>query len=356
MDVMPHFMRHRPIPAKEEEKRMADNTISKETLRSLLGALSKERTLVGPIDTGKVVEFRPATPDEVLMDDRVSYKSAKEYYFPQVEKLLTFGEEGARENETGPGVLLFGAKPCDLEALRVLNEVFMKGRYADPFFAERMEKNLVIGVGCQEKKPACFCDALGLDMHFSDFCDILLAPSGARVPSGDGYTVEHVSEKGRAALAALPETAKIQCDNSRQAQAPEAILGLDPATEDAALFDAINWQKETITCQGCGMCTYICPTCHCFEFKDVTEQGEVARYRCWDSCIYPKFTLHASGHNPRARRWERYRQRVLHKYLYVPQNTGLTACTGCGRCIRSCPVGMNIRAVAESLQKVEVPT
>lgn len=325
---------------------MADNFISKQTLRSLLDALAKERTLVGPVDTGKVVEYRPAAAADILMDDRISYKSPKEYYFPQVEKLMTFGEGGAKENDPGPGTVIFGAKPCDLEALRVMNEVFMKGRYADPFFAKRMDKNLIIGVGCEEKKPGCFCDALGIDMRFSDFCDVMLRPDG------DGYAVERLSEKGRAALGALGETANIACDNSRKAEAPKAAISLDPATDEAALFDAVDWEKLTMTCQGCGMCTYICPTCHCFEFKDVTEGGEVGRYRCWDSCIYPKFTLHASGHNPRAKRHERYRQRVLHKYLYVKQNTGLAACTGCGRCVRSCPVGMNIRTVAEKLMEV----
>lgn len=327
---------------------MADNTISKDTLRRLLAALAERRTLVGPVDTGKVVEYRPAAPEEVLMDDRVSYKSAKEYFFPQTEKLLTFGNDGVSEAEAAPGVVLFGAKPCDLEALRVMAAVFLDGRYADPFFARRMEQNLIIGVGCEAKKPGCFCDALGFDMHWSDFCDILLSPDG------EGYSVQHLSEKGRAALDSLPETAGIQCDNTRKGEAPAPTLGLDAGTEDAALFGAIDWQKATRACQGCGMCTYICPTCHCFEFKDVTENGQVARYRCWDSCIYPKFTLHASGHNPRAKRHERYRQRVLHKYLYVKQNTGLAACTGCGRCIRSCPVGMDIGAIAQSLMQAEV--
>lgn len=322
---------------------MAENFISKESLRALLAKLSQDRTLIGPVDTGKVVEYRPAAPGDILMDDRISYKSPKEYYFPQAEKLLTFGPDGVAENDSGPGAVIFGAKPCDLEAMRVMRAVFLEGRYADPFVGGKMDRNLIIGVGCEKKKPGCFCDALGLDMTFSDFCDVMLAPADG------GYTVEHLSDKGKEALAALPETVGIQCDNSREAAPPEATLGLPPDLEDAALFDAIDWQKETITCQGCGMCTYICPTCHCFEFKDVTEDGAVNRYRCWDSCIYPKFTLHASGHNPRAKRYERYRQRVLHKYVYVKQNTGLTACTGCGRCLRSCPVGMNIRAVAYKL-------
>ncbi|MDL2214279.1 4Fe-4S dicluster domain-containing protein [Clostridia bacterium OttesenSCG-928-O13] len=326
---------------------MAD-VIKKETLRKLLAKLAETMTLVGPVDTGKVVEYKPTTADAVLMDDRISYKSPKEYYFPQVEKMMTFTGDEAVENTEAKPTVIFGAKPCDLEALRVMQAVFLEGRYADPFFARHMDKNLIIGVGCVNKKPGCFCDELGLDMGFSDFCDILLNEGK------DGYTVEYLSEKGKEALAALPETAKVKCDNARKAKKPEGpVLGLPAELDDAALFEAVDWAKLTETCQGCGMCTFICPTCHCFEFKDVTaKNGDVERYRCWDSCIYPKFTLHASGHNPRATRAERYRQRVLHKYLYVKKNTGYTACTGCGRCVRSCPVGMNIKKVAKAAMEV----
>ena len=115
------------------------------------------------------------------------------------------------------------------------------------------------------------------------------------------------------------------------------------------MFDKIDWVKYTDICQGCGLCTFICPTCHCFEFKDVDENGSVCRYRNWDSCMFPKFTVHASGHNPRASIKERYRQRVLHKYSYIPKNFGYVSCTGCGRCIRSCPAGVNIRSIVEGI-------
>ena len=333
-----------------------DGFITKQTLRKLLKTLSEDKVLVGPVNTGKTVEYQAASADELLMDDQVSYKSFKEFYFPQVEKLLTFTEDEAIENTEPEPAVIFGARPCDLEALRVMHEVFMEGRYADPFFARHMDANLLIGVGCAEKKPGCFCDALGLDKGFSDFCDIFLMPVTAELSlSGEenGYQVTFLNDKGRAVLNALPETKQITCDNSVIAAVPNCdCISIDKETEDAELFDCIDWKLATATCQGCGLCTYICPTCHCFEFKDVKQGETVERFRCWDSCIYPRFTLHASGHNPRATRAERYRQRVLHKYLYVKKNTGYAACTGCGRCLRSCPVGMNIKAVVQSIMEV----
>ena len=328
---------------------MTDRTISKEVMRGLLRHLSLERTLVGPVDTGKVIEYRKAGPSEILMDDRVSYKSIKEFYFPQVELMFTFADGEAVDNTDIPGYIIFGAKPCDLEALRVMNKVYTTGKYVDPFFQRRAQANLLIGVGCIEQKPGCFCAAAGVDQEFSDYCDIML------IDTGESYTVEYLSEKGRAALKCYPATADVDCDNTRKAAPPKMEkLMFNTQAADAPYFDIIDWAKATETCQGCGICTYICPTCHCFDFKDVYEKGAAKRYKCWDSCIYPKFTAHASGHNPRENRSERYRQRVLHKYKYVPAiYGGHVACTGCGRCIRSCPVGINIQSIAAQVMEVQ---
>jgi len=316
--------------------------ITKEEMRRLLSSLSNERTLIGPVDTGKVIEFRETDVDDILMDDQVSYKSLKEYYFPQTELMFTFKDGDALDNVDIPGYVIFGAKPCDLEALRVMSIVYTTGKYADPFFQRHFDANLLIGVGCVNTKPECFCREMGIDKDFSGFCDIFL------IDNGESYTVQHLSEKGKEAL-------KIY-EHSEAGEPSPCLpsLTLDTDINDSAYFDIIDWKEVTNTCKGCGICTYICPTCYCFDFKDVSKKGESKRFKCWDSCMYPKFTLHASGHNPRENRHERYRQRVLHKYKYVPENfDGAVACTGCGRCIRSCPVGMNIKNIVEQVTEAE---
>ena len=321
--------------------------IKKADLQGLLEHLSANRTLVGPVDTGKVVEFRPATPSEVLTDDRVSYKSIKEFYFPQVERMFTFAGGEVADNIEIPGFLIFGARPCDLEALRVMSKVFMDGKYVDPFFQRHFDANLVIGVGCLSVKPGCFCHQLGIDKEFSDFCDMML------IDTGESYSIEHLSEKTKEALSGYSK--ELNCDNTRKANPSEMQqIAFNLEAPDGAYFDLIDWEETVQTCLGCGLCSFICPTCHCFDFKDVQEKGQVNRYKCWDSCIYPKFTLHASGHNPREHLSERYRQRVLHKFKYVPTNVELIACTGCGRCIRSCPVGINIEAIAKQVMEVQL--
>jgi len=353
--------------------------ISKNEMQGFLRHLGAKRTLVCPVDTGKVIEFREidiALLDKNqgnildathILDEHVSYKALKEYYFPQTELMFTFENDDVVDNKDIPGYAIFGARPCDLEALRVMNAVYSTGKYADPFFHRRLEANFLIGIGCKNLKRECFCQEMGVDKKFSDFCDVMLTDNG------DTYSVEYLSEKGRLELDGyLGVNGKLKMENGKlgdedeedgnlRASAgksgtitdnrPESSLALDVDKDDSVYFDIIDWAKVTEACKGCGICTYICPTCYCFDFKDVSKKGIAERYKCWDSCMYPKFTLHASGHNPRENRFERYRQRVLHKYKYVPNNfDGFVACTGCGRCARSCPVGVNIKDIVCKLK------
>jgi len=322
------------------------NQITKEDMRGFLEFLSKERTIVGPVDTGKVIEYRETTVTDILMDDRVSYNSFKACYFPQTELMFTFDNEEVEDNTNIRGYVIFGARPCDLEALKVMSVVYTTGKYADPFFQRRFEANLLIGVGCINDKPECFCGEMGVDKEFSDFCDIMLKDYG------NFYSVEYMSDKGKSAIQSYMTEGRFFCHTPDDMTEEPSLchIVLDPDNNDTEYFDIIDWEKVTEACKGCGICTYICPTCYCFDFKDVSQKGIAKRYKCWDSCMYPKFTLHASGHNPREHRYERYRQRVLHKYKYVPANfDGCVACTGCGRCVRGCPVGINIKEVVKTI-------
>ena len=98
-------------------------------------------------------------------------------------------------------------------------------------------------------------------------------------------------------------------------------------------------------CLACGACSFLCPTCHCFDIQDeVTAEGGV-RFRCWDTCQFGEFTRMGAGHNPRPTQKERVRQRVSHKFKYLVEEFGRLGCTGCGRCVEACPVNIDIRSV-----------
>jgi len=320
---------------------MTHVVIPKDRISELVKKLIGECRLVAPVREDKNLVFKEVKDaDEVVLNDEIAYKSPKEFLFPQVEEIMTFNENGellmgGKSQKT----VILGVKPCDLEALKVMTAVFTKGKYVDTYFSGHMKDTVLVGIGCVSEKPGCFCSERGIDRGFSSECDILLTDIG------NSYDAKIFSERGKELLqgfgfeeAALEKTDSEGRDGNLEIEADEGTL-----------FNSIDWERISEKCLGCGTCTYICPTCHCFEFKDVVENGKSVRYRHWDSCMYPRFTLHASGHNPRASKRERYRQRILHKYLYVKQNFGYTACTGCGRCIRSCPAGMNIRSVVSGI-------
>ncbi|MCL2421695.1 MAG: 4Fe-4S dicluster domain-containing protein [Defluviitaleaceae bacterium] len=323
--------------------------ITKADMKKVLAGILKDSQyrLAAPASNGKKIDFlEVADVSHVIMDDRIAYKSPKEFFFPRCEKLFSFSDDGAVISEQEKPCIIFGVKPCDLEALDVMSKIFMQGKFTDPFFASHLERNLIIGVGCQEKKKGCFCDLLSVDMSYSNKCDLFLENSH------DDYIVRYVSDKGRDKLSAFtPGLAAFK--NTEYTPPNNPALSLPQG--ETAYFDQtnINWDELMETCQACGLCSFICPTCHCFDFKDVEQNDVSCRYRIWDSCMYSKFTLHASGHNPRDTKTERYRQRVMHKFSYVPNNVGTSACTGCGRCIRSCPAGVNIRQIAAHLMEVK---
>ncbi|MDS1029988.1 4Fe-4S dicluster domain-containing protein [Bacillota bacterium LX-D] len=319
--------------------------LDKNKIGQLLEKWMGSYNLIAPAKEGEVLTFQEVgNKNDIIINDDLPYKSPKEILFPRIQKILNFTREGADEIEPSKQKrLLFGVRPCDLEALGVLDAVLGSGKYIDPYYVKLRENTIIVGLGCLNEKVGCFCTERGIDKGFSAACDVFF------VDRGDHYEMTVLTEKGESILSPCLDLLQ---EGGEKAITPgnlESKLEVKAPVKD--LFDKVNWDLLTEKCQGCGICTYICPTCHCFGFKDIREEDSEARYRLWDSCMYPQFTAHASGHNPRPSTKERYRQRVLHKYVYIKENTGLTACTGCGRCIRSCPAGMNIKSVVTEIME-----
>ena len=119
------------------------------------------------------------------------------------------------------------------------------------------------------------------------------------------------------------------------------------------LFDSKKWGELSQACLGCGTCTFVCPTCQCYDIRDFNTGSGITRFRCWDSCMYSDFTKMSAG-QPRPTQLERFRQRFMHKLVYFPDNNdGCFGCVGCGRCLAKCPIHMNIVKVAKTLGGAE---
>jgi len=174
----------------------------------------------------------------------------------------------------------------------------------------------------------------------------------------DEFLIEGVTEAGQELIARTSGLAEgTEAEDARAKEVKEASyhkVTRKIDTEDmegkllAYFEDEDYWGKVAAKCISCGICTLLCPTCYCFDISDELVKQQGTRFRCWDSCAFPIYTK-MPMENPREEKWRRVRQKVCHKYEFYLMNFGVIACTGCGRCIRLCPVNWDITQTLNSL-------
>ena len=333
--------------------------MTKDELLPWLRTLASERRVVAPIRVDGKTAYRTIDSDGELDLDNLPQSSPKEVLLPRTETLLKYrytkGDEvpsrtGLEVEEVIPDqpTLLFGARPCDARGFAVIDRVYDAGSKRDIYYCTRRENTLVAALACTKPEPTCFCNRVGGGPGESDGADLLFTFIG------EGFVIESVTERGGEFLAAqgLPEAGDREelARNLREealAAMPDgdSLLGA-PGQVDGLFEDKEFWEEVSAKCLSCGACSYLCPTCYCFNMTDEMHGSEGVRVRTWDNCMSFQFTLEGSGHNPRAAKAQRMRNRVGHKFNYYPTlHGGNLACAGCGRCIAHCPVSMDVREV-----------
>jgi len=321
-------------------------------LEGLLRRLSERARVWVPVEaTPGVVLWRPWREGEKVRLDRQGTEPPKHVLFPRSETLLRIYEKEELKIEEvmpqGPSVI-FGARPCDVRGFEVFDQVFGE---EDPYYSVRRRETTILTVLCTEPERTCFCTTVGggpLEEKGSDVT--LLWIEG-------GWLAQAVTERGEEVLRdeAFVEASREQIEKGEQRK--EAVK-LDPVVDLSGIpekflesFTSDFWRRVTAKCISCGACTFLCPTCYCFNITDERTPEGAERLRSWDACMFYHYTLEASGHNPRPTKAERYRNRIGHKFSYHPSNHGTYGCTGCGRCIKYCPVGMDVREILRELKE-----
>jgi ferredoxin len=270
----------------------------------------------------------------------------KRVFLPPTEPLFWWTREG-RELTLVPApaanreVVVLGAAPCDAAGSEAVDRV-MGWDYRDELWFGRREAATIVTLACAAPDAACFCREVGLGPAHPRGSDLLLRPAAG------GYVVEEVTEKGRALVARharhFTERAGEGATGEERLPAGRPPIDLEGVQRWLAdHFEDEAWDEIALRCHGCGACASVCPACHCFDIVDEPD-GVLAgtRRRNWDSCQASRFTVHASGHNPRASQPARLRQRIMHKFRVFPERFGRVLCTGCGRCTRACPAGQDV--------------
>ncbi len=285
-------------------------------------------------------------------------RSPKDFFFPQMENLMEFKTSGKNieiidTRSESEDFIVFGVRACDVKSFEVLDRVFLS-EPQDSYYASRREHGIIISVACTKPQETCFCKTFGIDCA---------NPAGdISVWKADSELFWQANtEKGKTLLEKIDslleesDGAKVE-EQKAEINAVMERLPLSGLKTDAfgggkteKFFDSPHWKSLSEACLGCGTCTFVCPTCQCYDIKDFNTGNGVVRFRCWDSCMYSDFTKMAHG-NPRLSQLERFRQRFMHKLVYYPENNdGLFSCVGCGRCLSKCPISMNIVKVMKKI-------
>lgn len=332
--------------------------IRKDEMGSLIDGLLKTFEVLAPVRTGNNAEFKRVNhADEICLDFANSRIPPKKMFFPQSEVLFryrkketTFQIESTEDSHKER--ILLGVRPCDIHAVKLLDRVFDGDVHRDPYFLGKREKTIIIAMGCHQPAMTCFCSSMESSPFSREGADIFLTDIGP------AYTVDILTSRGKQILDGrrLKDASSDEIEKGKQIESTAeqnlatqvARTGLREKLDQ--IVDSEFWRHVHEKCIGCGICTFLCPTCHCFDILDEGRDTKGQRVRHWDSCLFPLYTQEASGNNPRPTGRERMRQRIMHKFNYFVESFGKTACVGCGRCVTYCPVNLDIRRVIEQIR------
>lgn len=329
------------------------------SLDALLARIAETQALYVPVDAKGGARFEQWEAGKVLSDATNTARSAKDFFFPQTESLYDVKMTGKKleivdTREDGEDFVIFGARACDVRSFSILDSVFLADP-VDTYYKSRRDRATVVSLACTKPEETCFCQAFGID---------------AAAPEGDvaawkeeGYLyLKAQSEKGERLLEALSDLLEDADEKAVETQQMRTRWFLSALPLGKVSFEGMKqtdlmdhfknekWKSLSEACIGCGTCTFVCPTCQCYDVREFDDGKKIRKFRCWDSCMYSDFTLMAHG-NSRNSQLERFRQRFMHKLVYHPNNhDGEFGCVGCGRCLQKCPIGMNIVKVEKALE------
>jgi len=342
-------------------KKTAINKIS-----DLAAQLMEKGKLIAPVKEDAGFNFREISDaKQVDLNFYNTLMSPKSVFFPQMEDFAHYKpdqsimESQCVEPDSTP-VSLFGVRPCDVKSFEIMDIHFIGTGAVDPYWKKRREATTIFGYAFDLNAPADevdFYSSLGIGAADPEGSDIFM------MRKGDNLLLKDITAKGEKLLAELSTLEGAPADDQkyfdktvaegREFKTRFTCVDAEPIAKkfEDVFYKEEFWEKVSGACLSCGACTFVCPTCYCFDIRDETLFSQGTRRRVWDSCMFTDFTLEASGHNPRSKVYQRLRQKISHKYSYHVRKYGVISCVGCGRCTRNCPVNIDIFSIVKEAMK-----
>ncbi len=340
--------------------------IAIEKISELASGLMAKGILIAPVRESSGHNFAEISdPQQVDLNFYNTLMSPKSAFFPHREDFVKY-KIGKPLAEAEPAELnlkpsfLFGVRPCDVKSFEIMDIHFNAAGIIDPYWRARREATTIFGYAYDLSVPvdsADFYNTMGIFAADPEGSDIFM------VKKDQELLLKSIRSNGEKLLTEL--SVLEEASSSDEDYFDEYVKkGKDYKTRfncvDAEIiakkledvFDNTDfWTKMSAACLSCGVCTFVCPNCYCFDICDDNMFGKGTRSRVWDTCMFTDFTLEASGHNPRTHVYQRLRQKISHKYSYHIRKYGVISCVGCGRCTRQCPVNIDIYSIIEAVLK-----
>ncbi len=333
--------------------------LPKDKLYDYLEILKQWGELWGPVRKGeKYVYAKLDDVRKIALEALRTIIPPKKFFIPPRHPIFKIKDHEYQEIIEDKKRILFGLHPCDIHGLLILDQVYLQ-RFPDPFYKKRRENTAIIGLSCipddkcLAKSTNTHFVEQGFDLAFTDLDDYYIVWVGSSL--GDDLV--------RLALDIFDEQITsddlnryIEWRKKRDASYKLCfdLTGMPDIIELS--WDSKIWGEFGEKCLSCGACSMACPTCNCYNVRDVISVSgeEIIRERYWDSCVFKEYAMVAGGHNFREARSERIKLWYTHKLQAFADIYGKPACVGCGRCIDTCPVEINVANVIKALKGEEV--
>ena len=303
-----------------------------------LTSLLNEIDVFVPVSRGNYIDYDKFTGDsrDIIYNRPLPVTPLK--YF-----VLPFRENVVISKKIHNKKIIIGVPSCDLEGLRILDEIYMDGKFADNVYRSNRENLIIIGTDCYDQAPSCHCTSYGIEPFPVSNADVVMSDIDGNI------VLKAVSDKGFELFGRIKDKfltfqvtqGTLDLIEKKRKDAKEKLKQKNSAlpeyNETASLILGSNdeiWQRHSASCVSCGACATICPTCTCFLLID---RPDFEKIRQTDACQYPGFGRIAAGEDPLREKHVRFRNRYMCKFIWKPENFSKIACTGCGRCIECCP-------------------